>query len=747
MKAENGSIIVISRTESLELLQAADEDGPFANPDHVLHVRIAREASAESAEGERELLKHLAERRYGARLPVVALWESEHPGDLAHMCAALAHLGMRLQSEVQHDRAPLRLDAVVVVASRGMTDEDRRILESLASGRSADSLRILIPSKVPVYVMTERSRADPFGRSWKASESWPLAVSRLLASIVINPRRVTGLRAWRSFQLRLDSQDELKLRRIGLQLLQHAIDGADLGIDSVKPEPRREEREAKQLEPPDDKVDDVNTPRHAKDKKSGGAPYPPVSDFWALEESERKALERLGQGAQSLWSVRKSERGKEFQQHRSGRTREFASTIHGPRKVIRHVWSKLHESPRLIDWYAGVQFFKSPKKDQRAIFQAQSERWQQIVRLDGDAVRLTQSAQAQAIELDLARSYFPGIGWRLACIITAALWSASAVGVVSGGFSLRTTMMVGALSAVSAILAGVIVLWLEVRAGRRGTELLERTSQRAEAAIADSFRARIQLGAEGELTQRQTVWWQCADRVRQSVKRIFSLYNAAIESELRNTGERRRIESGPEYRDATTITANAEHEIDVVSTRCERRQEERATELNRQFQKWWNVELGQIDPSTVGGISSVRFRRSLTAELRNLRHTVHQDLLQLFEDVASTTWSERLRPEVAKRIGDASDLSTLSVRTTYSRGHRLDRSTFVMAHSPTIRRTLTDVTQESVMGAAKVQDIVTHDNTWVGLGLILDEISVHFKEVNGDWVVCEGRAAEVPESD
>jgi hypothetical protein len=82
---------------------------------------------------------------------------------------------------------------------------------------------------LPVYLMTDVGRMATDGDLWPSSRVWPVAVGRLISSLSVQPSRIPGLRAWRSFAL-VGAEKELDpvgeaTRRAELQILNYGVEG------------------------------------------------------------------------------------------------------------------------------------------------------------------------------------------------------------------------------------------------------------------------------------------------------------------------------------------------------------------------------------------------------------------------------------------------------------------------------------------------------------------------------------------
>ncbi len=758
-------LVLLGQTRAVERLRAEGACRALRDDRRTLHLPLDRLLGGErrddvlASEGDAgpisdsAILETLSLPPTDRRMPMVLLWVSERPGDIATLLDRLATLGARLARLLQADRLPLPIGACVLVAPRGWDDADLeaiRRLESLATASrhaiEEDPLAAVLPTRFAVYVMGDRLRAGPDGSAHEASEAWPLAVSRLLGSIAVSPGRPTGLRAWRAFGLVLDAHESATVEAATLRLVRAAIAPAKVEATTATEDLARGksrapvDRHLRVADAPSNRVSVSNSPRHAWDSPDGthGEQAPQLPTFVELMPASDVTDSLAGAGGGeavgerlderhpgSGWPVVKSRRGAHFMHDRFQRVRDALSTVRGPRSIIAGVWSAIHRTPRHLPWFARGGFYRAPEVHDFDRVGRQMIGWSRIGQLDRIAREDLLKAKAQAIELDLARAHFLGTGWRVACAGGAALWAAAAVGVATASLRPGTTFWVGTVAAIGASATGLLLYFLERRAGARGRRCLEDGIARGEAAIASAFHARLALGADGELLHRSTAWMQSAARVRETAARLLEM--KALEVDLRSSSSTARVAATSpagtgidRYREASTIVANERNEFlgaEVAPS------DTVARELRERFETWWTSFLLECDPTGVGGIPAGRFRSALGAVLGDLADRARSVVEARFEQASERSWSPDVEERALARFGLSSDLGLLSVRTLRARGRELERVVRIHSPSGAARELLARVGSRGLLGHGRP---LAEDGAeeWNGLGVILEEIAI-----------------------
>lgn len=762
-------LVLLGQTAAVERLQAEGGCRALCDPRRTLHIGLdgfldaghGRDSRAEhpsraGSATNAEIVEALSLPPSDRRMPMVLLWVSERPGNIASLLDRLAKFGARVKDLLQADRLPLPVGSCILVAPNGWDAADIeaiRRLEVLATAAqrsdASDPLSTVLPARFAIYLMGDRLRAGPDGAVHDASEAWPVAVARLLGSIAISPGRSSGLRAWRSYGIELDASESATVEAMTLRFVRSAVAPAEIDA-TTSTEDRASGRrhvpvdlDLRVADAPGDRVSTSNCPRHAWDSPDipGSAQAPTLPAFVALQPADdmSDSLERGGgtvavaerldeRRRDSGWPVVKAQRGELFMHDRFQRIREALSTARGPRSIVARVWRVIHRTPRHLPWFARGGFYRAPETDDYERIGRQMIGWSRIGELDAVAREEFVKSKAQALELDLARSHFLATGWRVACAASAALWSAAAIGVATGSLRAGTTFWVGAAAAIGAGATAMILLVLERRAGSRGRDCLEEGIRRGEGAIESAFHARVALGADGELLHRSTAWMQSAARVRETAARLLDM--KALEVDLRSSSTAGRSSASVaargvpgRYRDATTIGSGPQTDpLGGDWTNLDALRDLEA-QLRERFENWWTGFLLECDPTGVGGIPASRFRPAIGAVLDELIAHARSAVQARFDAAAERTWDSEAESRIAARLGLASDLGHLSLRTARARGRELDR--VVRAHSPSraARDVLARVGSQGLLGHGRALPEDGEDG-WNGLGVLVEEISI-----------------------
>ena len=711
-----------------------------------------------------ELATLLASRESQGAKSIVAIWVATRPGDVTRFIDALRRIGTALGSALQEDRLPLPLSGCVIVAPAGCSEDDRANIERILRGHAipdaeSDALYHVIPPRPTVFLMCGKTRVNSAGNSWSCDQAWPTAVGRLLASIALQPERVPGLRAWRAFALGRDLQEAraLDIATLGMVRTILAADqetddeeqGLPLRSSATDSRDRRASKQKdddlRPLDPPRDRVNSDDCPRHALDTIGSSLPaHPALPSFWAIKPSDDESCETARGGASDAtesrvdersgncgWLQRKQERGERFLEDRFQRVREALRTFIGPRSVVDRVWRRIHDSPTQLTWHANGGFFRFPANREVSLVAEQMMQWQRISALDREAAICADCARAQSTELDLARSHFLSLGWRITCVVCSALYAAAAIGIGAGLLGTGVTLAVGIGAGISAIATGALLLALELWKGRRGRRMLERTVQNAERARWDAFHARVELGAKGELIQRSTAWLQSAARVRETAFRLLALEQetlrtaASLDGDL-TAGTTAELTLG--YAECTTVRSESDGSLTPMIDAIRRDANLRHTDRRAEFDQWWEARLRELDPTGVGGIPAYVFRPVLTKKVTQLRDEIRALVLAKFEADNSASWCEGANAALLRLLGPSTDLPSLSVMTTRARGEDLERTSVAISPSPTIRAFLIDGAAKSILGTSTTVSVETPSEDWCGLGLFLDEVTIRFPE-------------------
>jgi hypothetical protein len=694
--------------------------------------------------------------------PAVALCEIVREGDLADFVEKLRHAAATLRDALQRDRMPFPLNAVILVGRALLNEADVAALELLGSGSpkplekaaaadkrpEADPLRDLVPFDVPIYLFLGRSRLDHASQSWDAAATWPVSVSRLLASIEASPSRTGGLRTCRSVAVTLGSADASGLEREVLTLVRWSLsaDAPLSGSDHAAPEPGRTRNDLTPDDPPNDAVDASGAPRHRLDQHGRSrAAHPELPSFWEFEPAldrtdlstggaTRQSQTRLDDSRESEWQLRRAERGRIFMRDRVRRALAAVYTFAGPRSILRRVWQRIHSHPEHLAWHASGGFVRLGERRELSLVMDQLRGWRAIEQLDGEAREAREVAMAQAAELDRARSRFVGLGWRLAAITCAGLFSAAIVGTAVAPFGPRWVLYTGIGTALAAILAAAAVLLGELWAARRGRALLERSVLHAESCIARAYAARLALGSDGELLQRSMAWLQSAARVRDAARRLLELQTIALERALQGHAPLRtaNLTTADDYARQSSVVTNLGLASLRASAELLKREPDFVAQLQSDFRMWWSDAMRSHDPDEVGSVSATKFRPRLESVLRELQLKSRRRLLRFIEQREDRAWIDEAQRDLCRLLGVGSDLPGLGVKTERARGLRLNRSMLAVASGPAMLGAVRGALQTTALDAATVHELQHDLEPWGLSGLALDEITISVRRDSPD---------------
>ncbi len=679
------------------------------------------------------------------RSVVVAVCEAVEDGDLVRFVRRLDRLGRWLSERLQHDRTPFPLAACVIAAHGPIGDADRGALEMLLAASRLGSvasidwesdsagLSVIVPTAIPIYLMTHRTRLDHESRGWSCRDIWPAAVARLLASVSLEPRRTPGLRAWRSVSVNYTEGDARALEREVIEIVREAVDSVDDDADAVEATSNRDD--LKPESPPTDRVDDAGVPRHRLDKHGASrGPHDPVPGFWALEPSfeggagggEAHCSSRLDIVPGTPWRSRFLERGRRFIGDRFKRAVEVFRSSTGPRSVLRRVWRGIHDRHDHLRWYADGGFFTTAGRRELDGLTVQVREWERIRDLDSDRDRRIACSKVEARELDHARSHFVGIAWRVACAGSAGLFAAAVVGSVTSMLETKWTLYTGIASGIAAAATGLLLLFTEVQAGSRGRSRLERETRGAEASVSRAYAARLELSATGELLHRSTAWIQNCARVRDAAGRLLSLWKLSLDH-ASGIGVARSIGAGAPLRAwnaSSTVEVAAGLSFDDAARACREEQPELLPDLRHGFESFWSDSMRQIDPHEVGDVVARRFGKSLESQLRSMRDDVRLKVVAVVERWVGDGWIESVGDRVVEVFGPGTELAGLSVSTRKASGADLRRVIRAHSSSERVSDRLGESLRVATLDGSAVARSVGELEPWGCTALAIDEIEV-----------------------
>jgi hypothetical protein len=676
--------------------------------------------------------------------PLVLLWVARSRGEGPAFLRAIESLGDRMLRMLQKDRVPPRVAGVVYVAEQGIDESDAVALETMAcAGRnlSLDGMalprglaEVLGPRGRAVFLMSDRTRVGPSGMSWPVAEVWPMEVARLLASLESSGQRQPGIRAWRSLRF---NPTRYPFDRIEMEAFRFAREA--LGLPDSDGQ-RVEEGSGRQLpaaRAPEGAVSTDRAPQHCLDRPSRGVERPAFPSWWDLssESAESSAQERVEtfgsrKGRRSRWYERFEERGAIFIDERRERSLESVDETIGPKAISYRSWHAIHGDAALPNWFASGQFYVGP--DDRLDSPSQAiQGWSQLGAIERRVIELRNASLAEARELDVARAHFARLGWRFVCVIAASLFIATVFSSIFANAGWRWVTAMALASCGGAIVASAVVLWLEVRAGRRGRDAADRTVQHAEDAIAEGFLRRMLMGADGERSGRRRRWFQAAARTRDAARRLKAIVDIAEIHALRRAAS----DAAPlprslrAYVDATSVEdTDAALPVDSLREAIRRDPSHIVEYRRRQYQSWWSDSLRAEDPLQSGAIRHRLFAPAVTGAVVDLIDSFRRDLIGVVERegvAADCRWSEGAR--VGNLLGPCGDLRNLGVQTQRAIGREVMRIVWVHAM---IRRHAESATYDVRMhfGHGTIpQAVVSSIDRWGCMGLVIDEVAIGFR--------------------
>lgn len=695
----------------------------------------------------------------GRGAPIVVVWCQDAVTPDGLLASTLASFGELLIASLQQDRAPPRLKAIIHISPMGLQPADAGVLHWLAEDEAATEsqsknesgylskdaqsaidplmptwpvgLRELKgPRRRPVYLMSERTRVDCRGRAWPVAEVWPLQVARLLAAIEHSPIRQGGLRGWRAIDATPSMMLAVDLERETYRHVRRCLESSGSGKSAGNV--LRQER------PDTERIAASGCPHHCRDINGSGLSHPQLPDWLALDEqaSVRASMERLDDSGglrtprQSLWYRCFRARGERFTRDRLNKAVASLEQVLGRGGLRLRLWQLIHRDAAVLPWIAEGQFQAAlpPAED----LSRDLARWESLVDADEAATKARRESTMMGSELDLARDHFMSIGWRLMCALAGCLFMSTVFATMmpTGHF------WIAAISAATGgALACFVIGWLEVRAGRRATDEVERTIRAGEAAIADGFYRRVALGSDGDLRGRIQHWTAACSHVRQCAQRLRALCELSEKRMLKSSidglvafgslGSFHQA-SSLSYRDALT-TGLREAPSDHPDLTSALQQSESGFEL------WWTETLQLLDPARSGSIPSRRFMAMLDHRLELLIEGIRPTVLDILQkqDMTSNP-SQALSDLLRSRLGPSGDFSMIGAPTLRARGHSLHRVVSYLAPSASLASLGQAAIQEYVGSVQAVSAQVAPIDRWGMLGLFLDEITLTIVPSSGD---------------
>ena len=687
----------------------------------------------------------------GRGAPMVVVWCQDENTPDGLFAFTLDSFGKLLIASLQQDRTPPRLKAIIHISPSGLPQRDANVLSWFAQsggggedqsdtggpgllGAKRDAIHPIDtawssglqelkgPLRRPVYLMSERTRVDRQGRSWSVSEIWPLQVARLLAAIEHRPSREGGLRGWRAIDASASEMLTSDIERETFRHVRRCLESAGSGKTSNDL--------LKQERPDTALIETADCPNHCRDLNGSGLLHPHLPDWWRLDENQsfRASTERLDDSGglntphQSLWSRCFRARGGRFIRDRMRKAQASLEQVLGQGGLRLRIWQLIHRDAAVLPWIAEGHFQASLQvKDDLS---RDMSRWELLVDADEAASISRRKSTIKAVELDLARDHFMGVGWRLLSAVAGCLFISTVFASMMG----EQGFWIAALAAtLGGSIACFVIGWLEVRAGRRALDEVERDVRTGEAAIADGFYRRVALGADGELRGRVLHWAAACGHVRQCAQRLLALCELSERRILKSSSDGLvTSDSLGSFHAATSLSRRGNHSTtprEVPSAHPDLALVLQRSEAD--FEQWWTTTLDLLDPARSGCVSSRRFTAMLDRRLAVLLEDVRPTVLSMLQEQDTLSRpSQMLAAALNRQLGSSSDLAMVGAPTLRARGHSLQRVVSYIAPSAELAARGRAAVEEYVGSAQPVSAGVAPVDRWGMLGLFLDEVTL-----------------------
>jgi hypothetical protein len=677
--------------------------------------------------------------------PLVLLWVAGSQGEAKEFLKAIEVLGRRMLALLQRDRVPPRVAAVIYVAESGLSEDDVCALETIAcAGRNLPSndrasipaglAEMLGPRGRPVYLMSRRTRVGASGTSWNVADIWPVEVARLMANIEAVPLRQPGIRAWRSMRF---NPTRFPFERVEFEAFRLTREALGLPSEDGQRVVEGQGRQLPVSRAPETLVSTDRAPQHCLDSVARSAVRPELPDWWDLasvtaEGSVGERTDTFGSrhGRRSRWYQRFDERGKLFINDRRALALQSLEETVGPKAVQSRAWHAIHDDPSLLNWYGAGQFYVGPEL-QFDVAPDGLHRWSALNEIERAIISLRRRSLVESKELDRARAHFVGLGWRMLCASAASIFVATVFCSLFANAGSRWILAMSSASCGGAVVASVVVLWLEFRAGRRGRGAVERVTQATESQIAEGFFERMRLGAQGERNGRRRRWFQSAARTRDSAHRLKAVVDLAELRALRQASADAPTLS-PALRDyfAATSVEVVDGTLPVESLRdALKKHGAELMELRRGgYAAWWAHALRVEDPLMSGAVRRRTFESHLAYAIGGIINDFRSDLLGVVEGMGETgdaDWAAQAA--FGEVLGPSGDLRFLGVQTERAAGRDMRRVVWV--HGMLQRHVEIAASRITVyLGwGRRPQPVVSRIDRWGCLGLMIDEVAIGFR--------------------
>jgi len=697
----------------------------------------------------------------------VLIWVADGPLTLVEIDKLVLEMAGHLQADktdrtgqrnVSDQAASSFFSCLIAVIPRGfdhLTPEvaqgtvERLEAWSGAPGRSEGAVQ----KAIPVFLMTECGRMEADGRLWPASDIWPVAVGRLLGSLSVPQNRLSGLRAWRTFAL-LGKSDEPD--PVG-----EAANRAILRIENYEvertPNDEGDEQRNKLSDiqyPSPDLPIQTNAPSHPFDDPGN----PEVTNrlsmpgWWYLRTSgsshedavgyqERVRTDFSPKAPAGPWDAGMKRVGEKFRKQRGDTDDGEARRQAGKDSLHRWAWSKIHGDPLWVktvranafltrDGGLAGQFNRSLEDDLRQ----QQDDFLKLQAADDERAAAVKEAKAALGHLEKARKHFVSTLWRTGCALAAAMFASTTVGslpapdkIASGLWALQ----IGLTAAAGAFLATLVLLWFEVRAGRRATKDAEARLKAAEQAISKSYQERIELVRRGGNIRRHTVMFQAANRTSDTALRLeIMMRRDGLGNSASGGGDGTGEDSDGnavlrEYERATSGILTPSLAREDLEHFKDRMHPGWLREQAASYLHWWRQQMIEHwDVDVVGAIRDESFTEAYRARWRG----IYRQLEQEFRELVVTQFCLHNEDFKVGLIGGwtglGSDVPGLSCMTERQVGWERRRHIHVMAPSHRLAKIVAEEVVERIVGGADILCSEAPTDGWGGIALVVDEIDI-----------------------
>ena len=648
---------------------------------------------------------------------------------------------------------------------------------------------------LPVYLMTEVGRMATDGCLWSSSRVWPVAVGRLISSLSVQPSRIPGLRAWRSFAL-VGAEKELDpvgeaTRRAELQILNYGVEGSESGRHDG------EERDLAETKRPSKDVGiECHAPNHPLDHycRRSDQERLHLADWWELGDNDdlhplgsREASipyqrstrtefsQNKSQGSSNEWNERMKERGEAFRKGRLEEDSQEIKALFGNDSLHGWSWKLIHEDPIRVDLIRSNGFLRRDPDDGTPFVerldqdlgaqhtsQIDSSHPGNIQAADDQRKRAIAEAVAVTEHLQTARRSFVSLGWRLACACAGALFASSAigslpVGPVRRGGGWDWAIQVGVYAAAGSAVASVTLLLLEWIAGKRAASAAELKLKVAEDSIAKSFLKRLELLRNGLNLRKHTISLQSAAAVSDSAQRLKAMMDrdsSGLHAGSGGDGSDEDLEEGcvsKRYQQATTGVLTPPLTREMLEDEFSTANPGWLGKEADAYLTWWGETLMKLDPNTVGSLREREFIEAWTGRWSEIRRR----LRQAFRDHVITHFHSNANAmkagPVGVWVGASSDIPGLSCLTSRAATWERRRWMHVMAPDRSLTDAISFELRPRLGSDVAVSTSIMETDGWGGLALIVDEIDVTIlapgegrvvgiedREPADEWRVMEG---------